>query len=143
MTALGLLVQQFDEVRDGVRALPRIDNWCTLPLPPNVGLWEWRPPSSHVRLSAAWAGLLGIDEPDQAVRLSEYVEHAHPDDRPLLTLALVNFLVSRGEYVSRHRMMHGDGSERQFVSRSVLVLPECGQPARVVVADFDLTGASC
>jgi hypothetical protein len=40
-------------------------------------------------------------------------------------------------------MMHGDGSERRFLSRDVAVLPGHGYPAHVVVADIDLIGASC
>ena len=93
--------------------------------------------------SDGMARLLGIEEPQQAARLSDYVQHVHPDDRPLLTLTLVNFVVGGGKCVSRHRMLHRDGGQRRFLSRSVVVLPEHGHPAHVVVADFDLTGPSC
>ncbi len=143
MTTLQALDQQFAELRGKVHSLPRIDDWHTLSLPPNVGLWEWRPPSNQVRFSAAWCRLLGFDGILGSVKLSEYVQHVHPDDRPLLTLTMVGFVVAGGEYASRYRMMHSDGSQRQFLSRDVAILPEHGYPAHVVVADFDLTGAPC
>ncbi len=35
MTALNLLLEEFNELRVTVRALPQIDDWHTLSLPPN------------------------------------------------------------------------------------------------------------
>jgi len=143
MTTLQTPDQQLAELRGKVLSLPRIDDWRTLSLPPNVGLWEWRPQNSQVRFSSEWCRLLGFGGIDGSVGLHEYVQHVHPDDRAFLTLTMVGFVVAGGEYVSRHRMMHGDGSERRFLSRDVAVLPGHGYPAHVVVADIDLIGASC
>jgi PAS domain-containing protein len=133
--------QQLAGIRSKVRAFP--DDWRTLPLPPNVGLWEWRPQSGTVCFSPAWADLLGIDHSDQAVNLGEYTRWVHPDDRPLLTLTMVGYILGTGEYLSQHRMVRPDGHERLFLSRDVLVCPVHGHRSCAIVADFDLTGASC
>lgn len=115
------------------------EDWRALSLPSNVGLWEWRPQSGTVCLSPAWADLLGIDHIDQAVRLGEYMQHVHPEDRALLTLTMVGFVLGAERYVSRHRVLHRDGSERRFLSRDVVVTPDHGHPARLIIADFDIT----
>ena len=133
-----MLDQQIADIRGMVLSLPRIEDWRTLSLPPNAGLWEWKPQSGTVCLSPAWADLLGIDHIDQAVRLGEYMQFVHPEDRPLLTLTMVGLVLGAGEYVSRHRMLWQDGSERRFLSRDVVVTPDHGHPARLIIADFDI-----
>ena len=143
MITLDNLDQQLAELRDKLFSLPSIEDWRTLPVDANVGLWEWRPNGGTVRLSEAGCRLLGIDQIDRAIRRGDYVQYVHPDDRPLPTLTMVGFVVAGGEYVSRHRMLYRDGSQRQFFSRDVAVLPEHGHPAHVVMAAFDLTGVSC
>lgn len=144
MITLDRLDQQLAEWRDKLLSLPSIEDWRTLSLEAtNVALWDWKPQNGVIRLSPAWGRLLGIDQTNRAVKLSEYVQYVHPDDRPLLTLTMVGFVVAGGEYASRHRMLHRNGSQRRFLSRDVAVLPEHGHPAHVVVADFDVTGASC
>lgn len=140
MITLDSLGRQLAEIRGKVLSLPRIEDWPTLPI--DAGLWEWRPQGGTVRLSAAWGRLLGIDQTDRTVRLGEYVGYVHPDDRPLLTLTMVNFLVGGGEYVSRQRMLHRDGRERRFLSRDVVVLSAHGHPSIVIGVDFDVTRAS-
>lgn len=138
MITFDSLDKQLADLGSNVRSCT--EDWRALSLPPSVGLWEWRPQSGTICFSPAWADLLRLDDIGEAGRLGEYMQHVHPDDRALLTLTMVGFVLGAEKYASRHRMLHGDGSERQFLSRDVLVTSEHGRPARVIIADFDITG---
>ena len=120
------------------RLLGEQAEWSTLPVPTNMGLWQWLPDSGTIQLSTAWADLLGVERCEEPVPLARYLDFVHPQDRPFVAYAMADCICSGKPYRSSHRILR-NGNERHFLGRDVAVFSAHGHPVRVIGADVDVT----
>jgi PAS domain S-box-containing protein len=104
------------------------------------GLWEWDLNGDRMSFSPRWKHMFGLDGAGDCMRLAEWCERLHPDDREAAVQALQQHLQGRTErYEHPHRMLHADGRYRWVLSRGTAVRRASGAPYRVVGLDTDIT----
>nr|WP_309569642.1 PAS domain-containing protein [Deinococcus sp.] len=98
------------------------------------GLWDWRPQSGDLYLSARWKDIVGYTDETLGTTTGTWVALIHPDDRPGLLLRYTEH-VNEGtdSYEFEHRMQHRDGRWLWMLVRGrVSSRDEHGQPLRLI-----------
>lgn len=104
------------------------------------GIWEWHIAEDRWSFSPRWAVLLGL-RPDEVDAAREtWFERIHPQDRGRVELELRDHLEGVTEMlVSRHRVLHTDGSFRWAVARGLALRDEAGTPVRMAGSLADIS----
>lgn len=105
-----------------------------------VGIWEWHASENRWSFSPRWGGLLGL-RPEVIEETREtWFGRIHPQDRPRVELELEDHLKGITElFVSRHRVLHTDGSYRWTVARGLALRDEAGALVRMAGTLADIT----
>ena len=106
-----------------------------------MGVWEWWPPERRIRLHPIWIDLMGFDRFEDRfetpMRVDDYLELVHPDDRRRVGRAMARFARSEAErWECRFRMVRRSRNARSWISRGSTVDWSDGRPARVIGADL-------
>ena len=104
----------------------------------HVGSWIWDIPSNLVRWSHELYRIYGV-EPGTHVTYESYLEHIHPQDRPLVRERVERAYADRQPFSFEHRLVRADGSHRWTLSRGQVVSDPRGNPIRMVGTAQDIT----
>jgi len=104
------------------------------------GVWEWDIASGALRLSPRWKAMLGYTDAEFPDRRVSWLEHVHPDDRPLVEADIRAHLEDGSANFERElRLLHKDGRYRWMLSRGAALRHANGKPYRMVGLDTDIT----
>jgi diguanylate cyclase (GGDEF)-like protein/PAS domain S-box-containing protein len=86
------------------------------------GLWDWDLRRDRIYFSPRWKSMLGFEEREVGEAPSEWFDRVHPDDLPVVRLALSEHLTGRAPaFESEHRMLHAGGGYRWVLTRGLAV----------------------
>ncbi|MER6136233.1 SpoIIE family protein phosphatase [Streptomyces sp. NPDC001815] len=106
-----------------------------------VGSWEWVMATDEVKLDETAMTVLGFS-PEQFDRQAEtWLEHVHPDDRPLVTAEVDKAIRDRGSYGTEYRMNRADGTVGWVQVRGQVKLADGDRPVGMVGTLWDTTGS--
>ena len=104
------------------------------------GLWDWDLKKDAIYFSARWKSMLGFQNGDITGCPAEWFNRVHPDDLPVVQLALSAHLAGRApDFESEHRMLHRNGGWRWVLSRGLAVRNEAGEAYRMAGSQSDIT----
>jgi PAS domain S-box-containing protein len=106
-----------------------------------LGLWDFNYNTRKNLVNDRWAEMLGL-APNEVEPTYEFFEaRVHPDDRSLLTRAMVEHIHNGAPIMEAEiRMRHADGSWRWILDRGKVVeWNEDGTPRRAVGTHLDIT----
>ncbi len=104
------------------------------------GIWDWDIASGLVKHNARWCQIIGMEESYLEHPLETFAAKIHDGDRARVLAAVQAAVGGNGEYTSRHRMVHADGSPRWVLDRGRVVERDAaGKPTRMVGAMADIT----
>ncbi len=104
------------------------------------GIWDWNIPGGSVKHNARWCRILGLDESFLEHPLEVFAAKIHAEDRDRVLAAVQAAVEGNGEYTSRHRMIHADGSLRWVLDRGRVVERDgVGKPTRMIGGMADIT----
>ncbi len=104
-------------------------------------IWESRPATGQVYLSAQWFAMLGYAPQKKDVMVEEALSYVHPDDRVEIERLFENHVPGddRLEYEIEHRLRRADGTWCWVLSTAKAVeLDGKGAPSRVVGLDVNI-----
>jgi PAS domain S-box-containing protein len=106
-----------------------------------VGTWDWDIQRDLVYCSPQFAALFSMDANSAAngSPLAQFLEHIHPDDRPLLVEYIGEAVKTGGEFAGECRVVQPDGSVRWVHARGRCHRNEAGDPSRFPGVVFDIT----
>jgi len=106
----------------------------------NDGLWEWDLRTQEFFWSARWGAMLGSPAASGVGRIDEWTDRVHPEDIGTLKQALDAHLEGRTDHFRHeHRLLHQDGTYRQYLCRGVAVRGVGGRPSRIAGSLTDTT----
>jgi diguanylate cyclase (GGDEF)-like protein/PAS domain S-box-containing protein len=104
------------------------------------GLWDWDLKKDSIYFSSRWKSMLGFQNGDITGCPAEWFNRVHPDDLPVVQLALSAHLAGRApDFESEHRMLHRNGGWRWVLSRGLAVRNEAGDAYRMAGSQSDIT----
>ncbi len=104
------------------------------------GIWDWDVGTGKVKHNARWCQILGLNESFLEHSLEKFTEGLHPEDLPQVMAAIRACQAGQAPYVSRHRMLHGNGRYIWVLDRGRVVQRDAqGQPLRMVGSIADIT----
>lgn len=105
-----------------------------------TGSWAWTPATGENRYwSDECFRLLGFDPADGMPSFETFVQHIHPDDRPIVAEELERATRERGEYEVDYRIIHPGGEIRNIHSIGHPVLDPSGDLVEFVGTGIDVT----
>jgi len=104
-----------------------------------LGSWEWSLSSNRITWSEEVYRTYGLLPGRFGGEHQEFLDLAHPSDRPGLQEALESACREREPFVLDYRIMRPDGSERFLHGQGKVILDEAGSPLRVVGTLQDVT----
>jgi len=107
----------------------------------NLGSWDWKVQTGHVRYDERWADMLGVDLDEIDPHIDTWKERIHPDDQETVRNAIQPHLAGDTDfYEVEHRLRAKDGSWQWILSRGrVVERDDEGNPLRVVGTHLDIT----
>ncbi len=104
------------------------------------GIWDWDISGGRVKHNARWCQILGLEERFLEHPVAEFLARIRDEDQLRVQTAVQAAIDGAGEYMSRHRMVHADGSQRWVLDRGRVVERDAaGKPTRMVGAMADVT----
>lgn len=104
------------------------------------GIWEWDIQKMETYLSPKALSIVGRDSKVSTISSELWQERIHPDDLPLVSKAMTEYLEDKGPpYDIEHRMITDDGREIWVHSRGTVVSDDHGAPVKVVGSLNDIT----
>jgi diguanylate cyclase (GGDEF)-like protein/PAS domain S-box-containing protein len=104
------------------------------------GLWDWDLDSNRIYFSQRWKSMLGFEDPEIGEDPEEWLGRIHPDDRPVVQVAISAHLAGQApDFESEHRMLHRDGSYRWVLSRGLAVRNGSCEAHRMAGSQSDIT----
>ena len=105
-----------------------------------VGLWDWDFRTGHVQFTDEWAGQIGYTPAGLGDSIDEWRSRLHPEDLPLVTAILQDFLLGDAmECSAEYRLRHRDGSYRRMLARASAIRDATGRRIRFAGAQVDIT----
>jgi two-component system sensor histidine kinase/response regulator len=102
------------------------------------GIWQTDIPTEMLSFSEGFAALVGLRGKPLRMRLDEWREMIHPDDRSALDATAKQAMAEMGSFSSEFRVVTPDGSVRWMRCQS-RVEQEGGQPKSISGAMIDIT----
>ena len=108
----------------------------------SVGIWDWELAGGRVALSAEYARLAGLADPDAfAGTFDAFLATVHPDDRRRVTDALDAARTGRAELAVEYRLHAPPFADRWVAGRGRFAYDAAGAAARLVAVAVDVTDA--
>jgi PAS domain S-box-containing protein len=107
----------------------------------HLGNWEWDLLENKASWSEEARRLYGRRPDESGAAMEKYLEHVHPDDRPLLNKVLAESRRTGRPFVCDHRVKLPDGTVRSIHSRGEVFANERGEPVKMFGTVQDITEA--
>ena len=105
-----------------------------------VGVWDWNFETGEFYVDPNLMALIGYREDEIETRSDVWLSLVHPDDRDRTAeAAQAHVRGETPEFISEHRKLHKDGSDRWFLARGRVVESSGGKPVRMIGTDVDIT----
>jgi diguanylate cyclase (GGDEF)-like protein/PAS domain S-box-containing protein len=105
-----------------------------------LGFWEWDVRSGDVVLSDEWKAQLGYTDQELKIRVADWQNRMHPDDRERVLAYLRDFLdTPTPDYALEFRTRNKDGSYRWNSVRGIPVFDRGGELEKIVGTHLDIT----
>ena len=101
-----------------------------------VGLWDLELETKEMYLEPKLKAMLGFADHEIGNQLSDWSEHAHPDDARLMSEYLSG---KQNTFEVAHRMVNRRGEVRWFLTRGTAIRDGTGKSVRIVGTDTDIT----
>jgi diguanylate cyclase (GGDEF)-like protein/PAS domain S-box-containing protein len=107
----------------------------------NQGIWDWDRDTGAIYFSPRWKALIGCGEADGPASFEDWLELAHPEDRPLLTGAIEAYVRGAAPQLDiEYRIRHRAGGYRWVRTRGAAYASSSRQTAsRIVGSQSDVT----
>jgi len=103
-----------------------------------VGVWMWDIARNQIWATENWRRMFGFPA-EVPIRYETFLERVHPEDRPAVDRAVQRALEDRADYVSEHRVVLPDGTERWIAARGRVHLGAAAQPQGMLGASVDIS----
>jgi PAS domain S-box-containing protein len=103
-----------------------------------IGVWSWKPGTSHVAVSANWRQLFGIPS-DAKVTFETWTGSLHPEDQDRAVRELKEASEQHREFDAEYRVVHPDGSICWIVDRGHAWYDETGRAVGMAGVNVDIT----
>ncbi len=106
-----------------------------------AGAWDYRSETRTTHLSGPWFSMLGYEQMDQAVPMTEFMMFVHPDDQPAMTHMFHIYLAGGGQGSLEHefRLRKADGTWCWVLSKGKTIQwDETGKPSRIIGLDVSI-----
>ncbi len=104
----------------------------------DIGVWSWKPGTSHVVVSANWRKLFGVPA-DAKVTFETWCDALHPDDRRRAVQELNAASEQHRDFDTEYRVVRPDGSLRWIIDRGRASYDLDGQATRMAGVNMDIT----
>ncbi|KAF0813529.1 Blue-light-activated protein [Andreprevotia sp. IGB-42] len=107
----------------------------------SIGTWDWDVANDRVQADARFAGLYGVD-PQRAVAgapIADFFTAVHPDDAPMLRVAIDNALATGDVFAVEYRLLHPDGSVQWVAAQGRCSMAADGTPLHFPGVSFDIS----
>jgi PAS domain S-box-containing protein len=108
-----------------------------------IGIWDWDIASNSFICDAWMFRLHGHEPSDETKPLAFWIEHLHPDDRPLVVQALQDAIEHGSPFDTEFRVIWSDGSVHHLKATGQVTRDKAGHPIRMVGTNRDVTEARC
>lgn len=105
----------------------------------HIGSWEWDVASNVVTWSDELYRIYGFDPQSFEVRLEQFLERLHPEDRERIQGEVQNALARPGRFGWRERIVRPDGSVRHLDTVGESRFDDNGRPAGLIGTCRDIT----
>jgi len=106
----------------------------------HTGSWAWNPTTGENRYwSDECFRLLGFDPADGMPPRERFIQHIHPEDRPIVAEELERATRERGEYEVDYRIIHPGGEIRHIHAVGHPILDPSGDLSEIVGTAIDVT----
>ncbi|MHB1185601.1 MAG: PhnD/SsuA/transferrin family substrate-binding protein [Desulfobulbia bacterium] len=105
----------------------------------HLGNWEWLIPENEVRWSVEAYRIYGFEPGKSSPSYESFIAAVHPDDREMVSSAVVDALEKRGAYSVEHRLVLPDKIERHVHEQGEVFWAADGKPAKMVGIVQDIT----
>ncbi len=106
-----------------------------------AGIWDYRPMVKMSYLSQYWYSMLGYNQQDKALSLSELKDYIHPDDMPYINQIFREYIFSggKGHVQTEFRLLKADGTWCWVLSKGKAVeWNKDGIPSRIIGLDVSI-----
>jgi len=105
-----------------------------------IGVWSIDLSSDHVRATAQFFRIMGLEPTDEPIPVDRVRELRHPDDRERVLAGFREALDGgRDAYEIEYRIVRPDGQLRWIFGRGRVVRDASGKPVRYSGVDLDIT----
>ena len=105
-----------------------------------IGVWSIDLSSDHVRATAQFFRIMGLEPTDEPIPVDRVRELRHPDDRERVLAGFREALDGgRDAYEIEYRIVRPDGQLRWIFGRGRVVRDAAGKPVRYSGVDLDIT----
>lgn len=105
----------------------------------HLGNWEWLIPENKVRWSVEAYRIYGFEPGKSSPSYESFIAAVHPDDREMVSRAVVDALEKHGAYSVEHRLVLPGGTERHVHEQGEVFWAADGKPAKMVGIVQDIT----
>jgi diguanylate cyclase (GGDEF)-like protein len=105
-----------------------------------LGSWEWHVPSGRLTWSQELYRLFGFEDNAFEPSYDAFLEHVHPDDRPIVQAAVAATYVSHDPFNFDFRAVLPDGSIRWMHSQGEVIAADGTEPTLLYGTAHDITG---
>jgi PAS domain S-box-containing protein len=105
----------------------------------HIGTWEWDMQTDELYWSDGAAVIFGLQHEPLNLKIEEFNNRIHPEDREKVADAVKRCVESRDRYDVEHRIVRHDGHEVWVQERGDVIYDDQGQPLKMlgVVIDID------
>ena len=105
----------------------------------HLGSWNWDIPTGSLTWSEELYRVFGVTPMEFCPTHELFLEHLHPDDRPVFKAAIEGALSTRSPYDYELRIVRADRSLRILHSRGRVIFDGNGKPLRMIGTAQDIT----
>jgi len=127
-----LAAQQLEQVEKRYRTL--VEQLPAITYVAEFGAGQWLYVSPQIE------ALLGFSVAEWTAEKSPWLEHIHPDDRPVVLAAEAQCQETGEEFVAEYRMLARDGHVVWFSDHAIVMRDATGQPQHLNGVMFDISG---
>ena len=103
-----------------------------------MGTWDFNLVTGETTVSPQCLAIHGLSN-DKAVKVPEFLDSLHPEDRPRIEASFHRAIEERSLYNEQKRVIWPDGSIHWTASRAQVYCDAAGEPVRMAGVTFDIT----
>lgn len=105
------------------------------------GVWDWNAKTNEVYFSKHWKKMLGYEEHEVGITISDWDQRIHKEDKAGVYENLYRHFIGETEtYVNEHRVLCKDGSYKWILDRGkVIERDKENRPVRIIGTHTDIT----